>query len=119
MNKKISIDQKWFPLFLLGLFIISFGFYLNAQGFYFDDWTNLHYAISAEKAEQVYLFSFRPLHVYIDMITVSILGTSPLTYQILSLIARFSTVFIFWQVLKILWPNRKEETAWIAIIFMV
>ena len=61
----------------------------------------------------------RPFLSGIYVITTAILDVVPYQWQILSVLSRWFVVLSAWWALKQLWPEKKEQLAWIAILLAV
>lgn len=120
-NSRSSL-QKWaFPLMVVLVYIISFGWALPSLGFYLDDWPHIYYQkFGGDKG--IYLFHAydgRPLLGWFYAGVSKVLGFAPIYRQIFSLVLRFLTVIIFWRVLRLLWTKVSWQVDAIALLFSV
>lgn len=108
------------PFALLAACIISFGLLIPWLGFYWDDWPAvwfLHF-LGPEGFQEVFA-SDRPLLGWLFLFTTSIFGEDPINWQIFGLITRWLSGVTLWWVLRLLWPNRSQVAAWIALLFVL
>jgi hypothetical protein len=105
--------------FLL-LLVLSFGIAIPYLRLYWDDWP----VVAAARLQGVQSFwEFyryeRPLSAWSYTLTIPILGTHPLVWHIFSLVLRWAAVSGFWFVLQLIWPNRRREATWAALLFAI
>jgi hypothetical protein len=117
--KKIVIKESWIPLVLLGICLVSFGIFLPQLGFYWDDWMTLYLTYTYRDPSALVYQAFRPIHAWLDVVTLSLIGTKPIYWHMLSLLFRWLASWGVWEVLRRIWSERNEEVAWIAILFTV
>jgi len=119
---KINPHRSWIShllafLLLLGL---SFGIAAPFLRLYWDDWP----IVAAARLQGVQAFwEFyryeRPLSAWSYTLTIPVLGTHPLTWHIFSLLLRWLAVVGFWYVLQLIWPGRRREATWAALLFAI
>lgn len=114
--------QQWvFPIVVVLLYLISFGWALPSLGFYLDDWPHIYYQ-KFGGSESIYLFHAydgRPLLGWFYVGVSEILGFSPMVRQIFSLVLRFLTVIILWRGLRLIWPKLSWQMDAAALLFAV
>lgn len=122
----ISIPQfrhlqknKWaLPLWLLILTILTYGILTPKLGFYFDDWPVIYMIQSGANFWDFYQFD-RPFSAWTYVLTAPILGTNPFLWHTFTLLLRWLTSLLLWWVLTLIWPERKKEAIWTAMLFTV
>ena len=119
ITDRIKIKQHHVPWILLGTTVLAYGILINRLGFYWDDWPTLFLSSATDDPSLNHLFPFRPLHVYLDMWTVNILGYTPIYWHILMLLIRYLGGLFLWLFLNELWPKKQLRNAWTAILFLV
>lgn len=116
---QLVFHRRYVPWLLLGICLIAYGVLIKSLGFYWDDWEILYLSSAARRPAEIFLFPYRPVHVWLDILTVDLLGFRPLYWHVLMLAIRFLGGLVFWQILERLWPNRAMENAWTAALFLV
>jgi hypothetical protein len=114
-----KLKRRHVPWLLFGVCLLAYGVLINTLGFYWDDWEILYLSSAARRPADIFLFPFRPVHVWLDILTVDLLGFRPLNWHILMLVIRFLGGLVFWRILERLWPKREIENAWTAVLFLV
>lgn len=89
-------------------------------GLYWDDWP----IVLATRLQGVTTFwDFyryeRPFSAWTYIVTMPILGTRPVVWHIFTLLLRWVTVIGMWWSLQGLWPRRKREVTWMALVFAI
>jgi hypothetical protein len=114
-NHELSV-----PVALLVLCLATYGLLLPGLGIYWDDWPYTWYqhtygAAGLQKA----LTEDRPFLSLIYIITGSLVGDSPMAWQIFNIIARWLLSLVFWWFLKLVWPNYSRQATWATLLFTV
>lgn len=120
LARKFTVPSWTVPWALLGLCLLSFGLFIPWLGFYWDDWPVL--LISRLQGIQgfrdFYLFD-RPLSAWTYILFTPLLGTRPAPWHVFSLLLRWLAVMGMWWSLRLLWPQRRREATWMAILFAI
>jgi hypothetical protein len=115
-----KIDYRLFPWVVLGLLLLTFGLLTSWLGFYFDDWpaiANLH--LRPISTFWDFEWTDRPVLAWTYIVSGPLLGERPIVWQFFSIFVRWLTVLGVWWSIRALWPGRKREAAWIALLFAV
>ena len=119
---KFLKDRPWvihLSAFLL-LLVLSFGLAIPFLRLYWDDWPIVAAArLQGVQAFWEYYRFERPLSAWSYTLTIPILGTDPLLWHIFSLLLRWLAVAGFWFVLQLIWPDRRREASWAALLFAI
>ena len=112
--------EKYFPLAALLLCLLTYGLLSPWLGFYFDDWP----VITTLKLRGLDTFwefyrGERPFSAWTYIITGPWLGVRPWVWQLFSMFVRWLTTLGMWWSLGVLWPQRKREVTWMALLFIV
>lgn len=113
--------RSWtIALAFLVLLILSFGLMIPWLGLYWDDWP----IVLVTRLQGVNTFwDFyryeRPFSAWTYIVTAPILGTRPVIWHLFTLLLRWVTVIGMWWSLQGLWPRRKREVTWIALVFAI
>lgn len=120
LNEKIIFHSWTVPIALLIISILGFGFMISGLGFYQDDWRLVWFSRSFGPSVFTDFFTNeRPFYAGIHMLTMPIVGDSPLAWHIFILISRWFSSVVVWWTLRILWPNHTRQVTWIAILYLV
>jgi hypothetical protein len=119
--QKQSTTPVWVtPVVLLALLILGFGMMIPWFGFYWDDWPIVLAArLQGVNAFWEYYRLERPFSAWTYVLTIPLLGTTPLVWNIFTLLLRWLTVVGMWWSLRIVWPQRRREALWMAMLFAV
>jgi hypothetical protein len=115
---KIRFSSKTAPFALLVVMTLTFGLFIPALGFYWDDWPIVFLGHTHGNFWQYYL-SDRPLMAWPEIVFLALAGENPLIWQVLSLVVRAATVVCFWWCLTLVWPRAKRQVFCVACLFAV
>lgn len=109
-----------FPCFLLGLCVAAYGLLIPQLGFYWDDWPMLWFleTLGSEGFQQVWSMD-RPLVAPLFQLTTSVFGAVPWRWHVFALLTRWFSLLSFTWALNELWPDQKERTRWIILLFAI
>jgi len=118
--KALRFPERSFPLALLGLCILAFGLLIPKLGFYWDDWPVIVMGKmkSAQNFWDFYAFD-RPFSAWTYILTLPILGTRPIVWQVFTLMLRWAACVLAWLLVGGIWPQHRKEAAWTALLFAV
>lgn len=113
--------KNWtMPLILLGLCLVSFALLIPDLGLYWDDWPVIYLAHTQGISGYWAFYQYdRPISAWTYLLTIPILGTTPLYWHLFSLLLRWLTVWGMWAVLRKIWPQHQTQVSWMAIIFAI
>ena len=118
MMKRLS--QWATPLALLMIAFFSYGLFAFQQGFHWDDWG---FAWLIRTLGRPGLFDYfstnRPFLAYVYSVTTSLFGTNPIAWQLFSLLMRWLTALSLLWLLRMIWLERRWETFFAAVFFLV
>jgi hypothetical protein len=118
--KKFALPLWSVPLALLGLCLISFGVLAPWLGFYWDDWPSIWYLHLLGPAGFLKVFALdRPALGWLFTLTSSLLGTSPLAWQLFGVLTRWLSCVALWWALRIIWPRNTREVTWVSLLYAV
>jgi hypothetical protein len=116
--KRFSQWATPLTLFLIAFF--SYGVFAFQQGFHWDDWGFAWLIRTLGKPGLFDYFSTnRPFLAYVYSITTSLFGTSPIAWQLFSLLMRWLTSISLLWMLRVIWPKRMRATFFVAVFFLV
>jgi hypothetical protein len=117
---RISMNDRAIPFALSFITIASFGLLIPWLGFYWDDWPVIYMAKTQGTAGFWDFYQYdRPFSAWTYMLFAPLLGTSPLVWQIFTLLLRWLTAVFVWGSLKQVWPHKPHQVFWTALLFAV
>jgi len=118
--RKIIRHPAAFPVFLLLTLMAAYGYQVSRMGFYWDDWS-LVYLVSLKNLKEFWAFyAFdRPLAAWLYVAITPLLGINPIHWQLFAIVARWAGCMGFWILFKQLWPERKMEAGFAALLLAV
>lgn len=109
-----------FPLFLLGLTIVTYGLLAPFLGFYLDDWYIIFYQKQFGGAEFLQFFQEdRPFFGYVYMIFLPIFQDSQTAWQLFAVFTRWLATLSFWFTSTHLFPKYAKILKWASVLFLV
>jgi hypothetical protein len=100
--------------------LLTYGVLISQLGFYRDDWYLLWTAESQGMAGILNLFrGDRPFVGWLYSFDFSILGVSPFGWQLYVLCIKSVSALAFFWLVRSVWPERKVETTFITLLFIV
>lgn len=120
MKKPAERIQLIDLLAFLLLLVLSFGIAIPLLRLYWDDWP----IVAAARLQGVQSFweyyrYERPLSAWSYTLTIPVLGTHPQVWHVFSLMLRWAAVAGFWACLQWIWPGRRREASWAALLFAI
>lgn len=118
--KTVRFSHRYVPVLLVVVTAAAYSLLLPMLGFYWDDWAFAFLAHFYGPAELVRAFSaYRPFLGPIFFLTTSVLGSSPLAWQIFGLFIRLGLGLTLWWMLNCLWPKNPRQNLTVTLIFLV
>lgn len=112
-------DWVFFGALLL-VMAAAYALKITGLGFYWDDWETVFISRLLHPIDYWnYWLSNRPTGAWVWMLTVPVLGVSPLPWHILSLLLRWAGTLALYWTLKGLWPARTWQIRWMALLLVV
>ena len=115
------LNSRWiFPFLLFGIVLITYGYQVTKLGWYWDDWEILYLkqldakGLVLDYSQDPYLFN----HWFYALFS-SLFGTNTIFWQILNILLRWAGLFGFWWALRMVWPKRIFEIAWICMLLAI
>ena len=120
MKRPLQLPIWTFPIALLVVAVASYGLLIRWLGFYWDDWAFAWISHTFGPAGLVRYFSTnRPVWGLIYELSMPILGPNPLAWQVFGIGWRWLSAVAMWWAFSTLWPARRVQLAWIALLFLV
>jgi len=111
-------SEKTAPFAFLAVLLFSFGIFIPAWGFYYDDWPTIYMFHSHGSILDYYQFD-RPFAAWTEILFSTILGTNPIAWQIANLLMRWLAVTSLWWCFRLVWPRANRLVFGIALLFAV
>ncbi|MBI9046083.1 MAG: hypothetical protein JEZ06_16445 [Anaerolineaceae bacterium] len=118
--KGFSFPTWSVPLLLLFVSTAAYGLLFLWLGYYWDDWPFMWISqkLGAEGLAR-YFSTNRPVWGLIYQFTTSIFGSTPWVWQIFGLFWRWINAVVIWWLVLVLWPLRKREALWVALLILL
>ncbi len=112
--------KLYVPIALLGFTLLAYAPLISTLGFYWDDWPLIWFGhlLGTEGYLEV-LAGDRPFLAGVYLFSTSILGESPMQWQIFAIVTRWGVSLACWWALSKLWKNFPAQVFWIAALFAV
>jgi hypothetical protein len=116
--RNISHKPWFYPVALLLIGFITYGYVMPLLGFYWDDWE----IVMFNKLNPALQFDFyahdRPFPWTYQLIHF-LVGSAPLGWHMITLIIRWAAVLVFVQALILLWPRYENHLYWLGALLLV
>jgi hypothetical protein len=112
-------QKRWFyPVVLLLIGFITYGYVLTSLGYYWADWEIVMFT----KLNQALQFRFyahdRPFPWTYHLLYF-LLGSKPVGWHVATLLIRWAGVLFFVQALILVWPRYKNHMYWLGVLLLV
>lgn len=115
-----KLKPYWFVLLMALLALLAYGFFAGSTGFYADDWYIIWFLKTFGAGEFNRFFAQdRPFLAYSYTLITSLLGVSPLAWQIFGVFTRLLSALAFWFALRQAWPANKPLQRWGSALFLL
>jgi hypothetical protein len=108
------------PVVLVGMMTLSFGLLLPWQGYTFsDEWHFIYYSLidGPRGLPELFHYDGHPQSTWGYILGFRLLGYSPLGWHLLSFFWRTANVLMFWGLLNLVWPTKRQQTFTAALFF--
>ena len=105
---------------LLLVAILAYGILIPWLGFYWDDWPKAWFLheLGPSGLHSVYAED-RPNLAWTYLITTSVLGETPIPWQVFGVLARWLTAVAVWWMLKQVWQRRTTIAVVVSLVLLV
>jgi hypothetical protein len=118
--RKLVQHPAAFPMLLLITMLAAYGYQITRLGFYWDDWPIVYLASLKDPQPFWTFYSFdRPLSAWLYVVLTPILGIRPVAWQLFAILTRWVGCLGFWVFFKQLWPERKLEAGFAALLLAI
>jgi hypothetical protein len=116
--KRISEKPWFYPVALLLIGFITYGYVIASLGYYWADWEIVMYTKLDPALRFRYYAHDRPFPWTYQLIYF-LVGSKPIGWHIVTLLIRWAAVLIFAQALLLLWPRYKNQIYWLGALLLV
>jgi len=118
--KKFHFSARSIPVALLLICFLTYGPLISQLGLYWDDWPSLWFLHFFGPGIFPEAFAAdRPVQGWLFMLTSSVVGESLLAWHVFGILARWLTGLAAYWVLTLTWPEHKEQSLWVTLLFLV
>lgn len=118
--KKFLFRPRTIPVAFLLLCLAAYGLLVPWLGFFWDDWPYTWFGRTLGPAGLIKaLVNDRVFLAGVYAVTTTLLGQSPLTWQIFAILTRWLSVLALWWTLRQAWPKYPRPVTWVALLFAV
>lgn len=120
MSRALRFSEKNFPFALLVIGLLVYGPFMPWLGFYWDDWPVILMGkfFGTSAFAEFYTYD-RPFSAWTYIVSLLVLGLHPLAWQLYTFTLHFLSAVFFWLTLRRIWPAQRNQTAWMAVLFLV
>ncbi len=119
-NCLVKLPRLSAPLLLFLVTLLAYAPLVPFTGFYWDDWPYAWIARFLGLAEFIPASAqYRPFLAPNYMLTIGLVGTNPLAWQLLALLVRFLTGLSAWFALIGVWPARPRLALTASLLFLI
>ena len=113
---QILQQDRYFPLILFILALVSFGILIPWMGLYSDDWHYFWLSYRLDYITRFFLGNRSYLGSIYDFIN-NILGPSPLQWHVALFFLKWTGVTTLWYILKKAFSDQKTMAKWVCLLF--
>jgi len=118
-NLKEISEKTWFyPVALLAIGLISYGYALTSLGYYWADWEIVMFTKLNPSLQFGYYAGDRPFP-WVYHLIYWLVGSRPIGWHIITLFIRWAGTLFFVNALILLWPRYKKYLLWLGALLIV
>ncbi|MGB7876764.1 MAG: hypothetical protein WBL25_20460, partial [Anaerolineales bacterium] len=119
--KNIQLTEKSVPWILLTACVLAFGLLIPQLGYFQDDWNYVinHYLFGSEGIIDFLNYDGRPVASWVYILGFAVLGYKPIFWHVATLLLRWLTATVLWNVLRFIWPDNKWQNLTAALLFVL
>ena len=113
-------EPRYAPWLFLIVAFFAYGLLFWRHGFYWDDlpMTWIRYELGRD-AMAKYFSTARPVWAVLYQATTTFLPPAPAAWQIFSILWRWLSVVLLWQLVRELWRDREKMAALAGLLFLL
>lgn len=117
--KRLSEKPWFYPLALLLIGLLAYGYQLASLGFYWDDW-EVVFLLNSRSVPLLYgYFAFDRPFAWPYQAMYALFGLNPIAWHLVTLVLRWAGVLLFCLSLKQLWPRYEGYLRWLGALLLV
>src|SRR5512141_2970687 len=111
---KAVSEKRWFyPVALLLIGLLAYGYQLGSLGFYWDDW-EVVFLLNSRNLSILYgYFAFDRPFAWPYQAMYALFSLYPIAWHVITLLLRWAGVLLYFYSLKALWPRREGSLRWV------
>ncbi len=115
------LAKPWvFPALLAAIMVLVYGLQIGSLGFYWDDWEDIFlYHLNSPVEFLKYFIYDRPTTIWVYLVFFPLFGDNPILWQGFNLVLRYLSLLGLWWTFLQVWPRRRYETGWLALLLAV
>ena len=113
-------EKRWFyPVALLLIGLLAYGYQLGSLGFYWDDW-EVVFLLNSRSLSLLYgYFAFDRPFAWPYQLMYALVGLNPIAWHLITLLLRWAGVYLFYLSLKELWPRQAGYLRWMGALLLL
>ena len=116
--KKLSLKPWFYPVALLFIGFITYGYALSSLGYYWADWEIVMFT-KLNSALQFRFYAHDRPFPWTYHLLYFLLGSKPIGWHVVTLLIRWAGVLFFVQALMLVWPRYKNHMYWLGVLMLV
>ncbi|BCY16261.1 hypothetical protein hrd7_01100 [Leptolinea sp. HRD-7] len=115
------LAKPWvFPMLLAAVMVLVYGLQIGSLGFYWDDWEDIFlYHLNSPVEFLKYFLYDRPTTIWVYLVFFPLFGDNPILWQSFNLVLRYLSLLGLWWTFLQVWPRRRYEIGWLALLLAV
>jgi len=116
--KKISEKTWFYPVALLLIGFVAYGYCITYLGFYWDDWEVVMFTKLPPLLQSGFYSKDRPFP-WPSQLTYLLVGSNPIGWHIVALLLRWGGILLLVNSLTYLWPRYASHLRWLGALWIV
>lgn len=116
--KKISEKPWFYPVILLLIGFITYGYVLTSLGYYWADWEIVMFT-KLNPALQFRFYAHDRPFPWTYQLIYWLVGSNPIGWHIVTLLIRWAGTLFFVRSLSLIWPRYKNHFLWLGVLLLV
>ena len=117
-SKRISEKPWFYPVALLLIGLVAYGYCLTSLGFYWDDWEVVMFNKLPLSLQSGFYANDRPFP-WPSQLTYLLVGSNPIGWHLAALLLRWAGILLLVYSLTFLWPRYDSYLRWLGALLIV